>query len=471
MGGHLQQDTKKNSIQAKGHGQAANTYGRIRKRAIQPSATDNPRVPGKRRIDKRMTAKGYPSLNILYSGSSDIHDTIEVISPLNVRKSDKCKDTPVTFINVRDERLIEMDSHIGAQETCPQAQNDTVLHQIPSGQRDGSILGDNLQETNRHHAMTSIGLQVDLAGARFESAGYEEEVSRLKQRLEATERNTREANAEIDRLSRILDAEREQQRQREARTVQRIDELEADLRAECRSWQHDQDQQRREKGIEVSKIARCHTLSSSPWLDRLPEKALLKGLGVLQDTGESLKSSKSQSEKAHEVSMSSVHTVEVQNTGSCDHAAITDNSDHFIQSITQMEELVVLRNKTALLVAEGGPLNAVRSICDHLKKVSLGEPTFCDEKHTEYCFVTDCGVLLCTTCLAHVLPDRNHDAAKAHDLCFEIHCPWCRKESWTWQKLPLPYSPSWAPELDHLIRIMGQLQQQMIQPQSGFPTP
>ncbi|KAK5346351.1 hypothetical protein LTS03_012095, partial [Exophiala xenobiotica] len=89
-----------------------------------------------------------------------------------------------------------------------------------------------MQETNRHHAMTSIGLQVDLGGARFEPAGYEEEVSRLKQRLEATERNTREANAEIDRLSRILDAEREQQRQREARTVQRIDELEADLRAE-----------------------------------------------------------------------------------------------------------------------------------------------------------------------------------------------------------------------------------------------
>ncbi|KAK5332460.1 hypothetical protein LTR43_012688, partial [Exophiala xenobiotica] len=148
------------------------------------------------------------------------------------RKFEKRKDTPVTCINVRDERLIEMDSHIGAQETCPQAQNDTVLHQIPSGQRDGSILGDNLQETNRHHAMTSIGLQVDLAGARFESAGYEEEVSRLKQRLEATERNTREANAEIDRLSRILDVEREQHRQREDRTVQRIVELEADLRAE-----------------------------------------------------------------------------------------------------------------------------------------------------------------------------------------------------------------------------------------------
>ncbi|KAK5355090.1 hypothetical protein LTR11_011809 [Exophiala xenobiotica] len=434
MGGHLQQSTRKKFIRAKGQGQAAKFDGRVRKRAIQPPAPNTPRPPGKRRIDNRMTAKGYPSLNILDSVSSEIHDTIEVISPQNVRKSDKCKDTPVTCINVRDERLIEMDSHIGAQETCPHAQNDTVLHQIPSGQRDGSILGDNLQETNRHHAMTSIGLQVDLGGARFEPAGYEEEVSRPKQRLEATERNTREANAEIDRLSRILDAEREQQRQREARTVQRIDELEADLRAECRSWQHDQDQQRREKGIDVSKIARCHTLSSSPWLDRLPEKALLEGLGVLQDTGESLKSSKSQSEKAHvgirryEVSMSSVHTVEVQNTGSCDHAAtepaITDNSDHFIQSLTQMEELVVLRNKTALLVAEGGPLNAVRSICDHLKKVSLGGHTFCDEKDAEYCSVTDCGVLLCTSLPCAVLPDINHDATKAvQDFYFETHCP------------------------------------------------
>ncbi|KAK5550119.1 hypothetical protein LTR46_011882, partial [Exophiala xenobiotica] len=167
--------------------------------------------------------------------------------------------------------------------------------------------------------MTSIGLQVDLAGARFEAAGYEEEVSRLNQRLEATERNTREANAEIDRLSRVLDVEREQHRQREARTVQRIVELEADLRAECRSWQHGQDQQRREKGIDVFKLGRCHTLFSSPWLDRLPEKALLKDLGVPQDTP---KSPQSQSEKAdvsikrYVVSMSSVHTLEVQNTGS-----------------------------------------------------------------------------------------------------------------------------------------------------------
>ncbi|KAK5188447.1 hypothetical protein LTR92_011499 [Exophiala xenobiotica] len=169
--------------------------------------------------------------------------------------------------------------------------------------------------------------------------------------------------------------------------------------------------------------------------------------------------------------MSSVHTLEVENTGSCDHAAtqlaITDKAEHLIQSSAQIEELVLLRNKTALLFAEGGPLNTVRYICDYLKKVRLGKHTFCDEKQAEYRFATDCGVLLCTNGLVDVLPDIDQDTANALEPYFEINWPWCRKDSWTWQKLLLPYSPSWAQDLDHLIGMAGELQQGMIQHKTG----
>ncbi|KAK5208053.1 hypothetical protein LTR96_011938, partial [Exophiala xenobiotica] len=56
-------------------------------------------------------------------------------------------------------------------------------------------------ETKGHHGMTSLGVRVDLAEAKLGSTGYAEDVSQFKERLEATERNITEANAETDRLS------------------------------------------------------------------------------------------------------------------------------------------------------------------------------------------------------------------------------------------------------------------------------
>jgi hypothetical protein len=37
---------------------------------------------------------------------------------------------------------------------------------------------------------------------------------------------------------------------------------------------------------------------------------------------------------------------------------------------------------------------------------------------------------------------------------FQINCPCCRSEFWTWEALAIPYSISWINELDALARTM-----------------
>jgi hypothetical protein len=122
------------------------------------------------------------------------------------------------------------------------------------------------------------------------------------------------------------------------------------------------------------------------------------------------------------------------------------------------QELVTVKMAVATLSNRGGALEVIRSIGSHLSQFSQRLERSCNPNHSQYRHVTNCGTLLCSEYLQQALADGCRDTVLTLGLkdVFEVNCPWCQSEFWTWETLAILYSTSWVTEVTTLINTIDQ---------------
>jgi hypothetical protein len=115
----------------------------------------------------------------------------------------------------------------------------------------------------------------------------------------------------------------------------------------------------------------------------------------------------------------------------------------------QQELLRIQTSITSSPIKDG--MIAIRCIRRYLTRMVTESRGLCDSGHTEFSYISDCGTLVCPKCLKQAVPEMGEvNATEQSDrICFDC-CPWCRSDFWTWERLAVPYSPTWMRDVGYV---------------------
>jgi chromosome segregation ATPase len=303
------------------------------------------------------------------------------------------------------------------------------------------------------------------------------EIDELRERLRLSHVQLSQRDSQVIELKRELECSRKTNQETEMASRQKVEELRGSFEAEKRSL-------RAERQAAQQRLERLKKQSGSKMAKKEQEIAFQKAeLCDLHATASEVREELRQTrleigshstilaQKDREVSvlLQSIASLKAENEmalqetrGRLVEAQFDTTSFREKLEIAAHElqdarkELAAIRTSATALSTMGGGADVIRSIGNHLRQLSQRSGKFCDPAHSKYLYLTDCGTFLCFECLQQALPEGGGDMPLTigSKVAFEINCPWCRSEFWTWEALAIPYSTSWIEELDSLTGII-----------------
>jgi DNA repair exonuclease SbcCD ATPase subunit len=307
------------------------------------------------------------------------------------------------------------------------------------------------------------------------------EIDELRAKLQAAEMEVSQGSQQIEEWKREMEHIRERYQDVDIESQQRVKKLKDQFQAERHSLHHEAGEEERRRQAVEQQLERLKKRSELKNAKQQREIALLKlEICESQDTMAEMRQDLHQ--KQSEIKIQSAAVIEKNDKISKLLQSIEKLKDENVRAQQEMsaqlvvaegdtatfrdqlktaahelqdmrQELVAVNMAVATLSNRGGALEVIRSIGNHLSQFSQRSARSCNPNHSQYRHVTNCGTLLCSECLQQALADRCADTVLtlgSKDV-FEVNCPWCRSEFWTWETLAIPYSRSWVTELKALI--------------------
>ncbi|KAK5042843.1 hypothetical protein LTR84_012804 [Exophiala bonariae] len=307
------------------------------------------------------------------------------------------------------------------------------------------------------------------------------EIHELRAKLQAAETEISSRSLRVEELKQESEHIRAKHRDADMVSQKRLEELQDQFQVERHSFHYEAGEEKRKRRAVEQQLERLKRRAESKSARYQRESALLKfEICESQDTATEMRQELHQ--KHLQINIWSAAMTERNDKISNLFESIEKLKDERVRAQQEMgAELVIAQGDTAVLRDQlktavhelrdvrqelanvkmavatlshrGGALEVIRSISNHLSQFSQRSVRSCDPKHSQYRHVTNCGTLLCSECLQQALADGHTDTTLtlgSKDV-FELNCPWCRSEFWTWETLALPYSMSWVTELKALI--------------------
>lgn len=317
------------------------------------------------------------------------------------------------------------------------------------------------------------------------------EIHELRAKLQTADMEVSQRE-QVEELKRELEHTREMYQEVDTVSQQRLEELQGQFEAESHSLRHEASEEKRKRQAVEQQLERLKRRSELRNAKHQRETALLKleicesqdiaaemrqelhqrqsEIGIrsaaLTENNDKISELFQSIEKLKDENATAQQEMSAQLVAAQgDTATFRDKLEmatHELQGVRQ--ELVTVKTAVATLSIRGGAAEVIRSIGNHLRQIAQRSEKFCDPTHHQYRHVTNCGTLLCSECLQQNLPDGSADTALtlgSKDV-FEVNCPWCQSEFWTWETLTIPYSVSWITGLKAVVNTIDQFKPTLI---------
>lgn len=318
------------------------------------------------------------------------------------------------------------------------------------------------------------------------------EIDELRAKLQAADTEVSQRNLQVEELKRQLEHTRKGYQEADMVSQQRLEELQDQFEAESHSLRHEASEEKRKRQAVEQQLERLKRRSDLKNAKHQRETALLK-LEICESQDTAAEMRRELDERQLEIKIRSAALTENNDKISALYQSIEKLKDESATAQQEMsaqlvaaqgdtatfrdmlemathelrdvrQELVTVKAAVATLSTGGGAAEVIRSIGNHLRQIARRSEKFCDPTHRQYRHVTNCGTLLCSECLHQALPEDSGETALtlgSKDV-FEVNCPWCRSEFWTWETLVIPYSISWITELKAVVNTIDQFKSTLI---------
>lgn len=154
---------------------------------------------------------------------------------------------------------------------------------------------------------------------------------------------------------------------------------------------------------------------------------------------------KSELQRRFDATYTEHQTMETKVTTQASHIAVLEH------------EIAVAKSKLSKIRLQTEQSHELRQCSEELRKLELSPEKFCDPSHRKFSYLTDCGTLLCRSCVPmadDTCSERVFGAGAGQQ--WEIdQCPWCHADMWSWQKLGVPYSLDYVKEFSMLWKVVN----------------
>ncbi|KAK5044688.1 hypothetical protein LTR84_010580 [Exophiala bonariae] len=318
------------------------------------------------------------------------------------------------------------------------------------------------------------------------------EINELRANFQAVEKELSQRSLQVEELKQELEHIRERYQDADMLSRQRFEELQDQSKAEIHSFHYEAGEEKRKRRAVEQQLERLKRRAESKTAKHQREIKLLK-LEICESQDTTAEMRQELHQKQSEIKVQSAALTEKNDkiskllqwilklkdenesaqqemsarlvAAEGDTATFRDQLKMAARELQDMrQELVTVKMAVASLSNRGGALEVIRLIGNHLSQFAQRSVRSCNPNHSQYRHVTNCGTLLCSECLQQALADGYADTALtlgSKDV-FEVNCPWCRSEFWTWETLAIPYSMSWVTELRALIAAIDRFEPTLI---------
>jgi chromosome segregation ATPase len=398
-------------------------------------------------------------------------------------------------VNKREERVRELEQSVADERARAKESNDEHVRKHLKARKKVKTLETKIKRM-KQVAAAAIPEQWAKAQLLREQkdtiAKSQVEIDELRVKLHSTGMEVSQRDLQVEELKRELEHTREKYREADMVSLQRLEELQDRFEAESQSLRHEASEEKRKRQAMEQQLERSKRRSELRNAKHQRETALLKlEICESQDMAAEMRQELHQrqseigirsaaltanNDKISELSQSieklkDEHATAQQGMSAQlvaaqgDTATFRDKLEmatHELRDVRQ--ELVTVKRAVATLSTRGGAAEVIRSIGNHLRQISQRSEKFCNPNHSQYRHVTNCGTLLCSECLQQSLPDGSADTAPTFGSkdVFEVNCPWCQSEFWTWETLTIPYSVSWITGLKAVVNTIDRFKPTLI---------